>query len=128
MIREEADRSDYPPIADYAPIGDCRTLALVTTSAAIEWWCIPRFDAPSIFAAILDRERGGSWHLEAPHLEPAGRRYLPHSPVLETRVRVRDATVTVIDFLAVVTRDDGPLGPRPASRQKLVRLIRCETG
>jgi len=120
--------SDYPPIGDYAPIGDCRTMALVNRQGAIEWWCQPRFDSPSLFAAILDRQRGGSWRLEGADLAPAGRRYLPHSAVLETRVRVGGGVVAVTDFLAVVGQGDGDLGPAPFARQKLVRIIRGEEG
>ncbi len=122
----------YPPISDYAPIGDCRTMALVTRDAAIEWWCQPRFDAPSVFGAILDRERGGFWRLDPADgrdpLEPVSRRYLPHSGVLETRLRASGSTVSVTDFLAVVGhRTDDP-GPAPLARRKLVRLVRCLRG
>ncbi len=119
--------SAYPPISDYAPIGDCRTMALVTRAGAIEWWCQPRFDAPSVFAAMLDRRQGGSWRLEG-DVAPLGRRYLPHTAILETRLRVGDAIVSVTDFLAVVGKERAALGPAPFARQKLVRLVRCEEG
>jgi GH15 family glucan-1,4-alpha-glucosidase len=128
MSRDTSAGDRYPPIAEYAPIGDCRTMALVTRTAAIEWWCQPRFDAASVFAAMLDRKLGGSWRLEADDLAPAGRRYLPHTAVLETRVRVGAATLVVTDFLAVVGRDRAELGPAPFARQKLVRLVRCTEG
>ena len=51
--------ADYPPIAEHGLIGDLQTAALVTTDGSIDWYCCPRFDSPSIFAALLDQERGG---------------------------------------------------------------------
>jgi GH15 family glucan-1,4-alpha-glucosidase len=118
----------YPPIADYGAIGDCRTLALVSRTGSIDWWCEPRFDAPALFSRILDWNKGGSLHIEAERLRPTGRRYLPASAILETSLEMKGGCIVVTDFLAVVAQDDGELGPAPFARQKLVRLIRCERG
>ncbi len=120
--------SPYPPIGDYGAIGDCRTIALVSRTGSIDWWCAPRFDAPSLFGRILDWRKGGSFHLEGAGLKPAGRRYLRDSAILETRLDLHGGSIVVTDFLAIVGRDDGELGPAPFARQKLVRLIRCERG
>jgi len=51
--------ADYPPIADYALIGDCHAAALVSRSGSVDWCCLPRFDSGACFARILDWEQGG---------------------------------------------------------------------
>lgn len=78
----------YPAISDYALIGDCHTAALVSRQAAIEWCCLPRFDAGSTFGRLLDRERGG--HCSITPTQDGewtyARRYLENTLVLETTV------------------------------------------
>ena len=59
----EADRPPARSIAAHGLIGDLRTAALVATDGTIDWFCPTRFDAPSVFAAILDDERGGHWQI-----------------------------------------------------------------
>ena len=53
----------YLPIAEHGLIGDPHSAALVSAEGTIDWYCCPRFDSPSVFAAILDRTRGGFWHI-----------------------------------------------------------------
>ncbi len=89
-----------PRIEDYAVIGDLHTVALVATSGSIDWLCLPRFDSPACFAALLDTGEAGFW-LVAP---AAGgvctrRRYQPDSLVLETEWETAEGTVRVIDFM-----------------------------
>ena len=93
----------FPPIGDYAVIGDCHSAALISRTGAIEWCCLPRFDSGSAFGAILDRERGGTCSIT-----PArrgkwrySRRYLEDSLVLETSLTGPGGEVVLIDlFLA----------------------------
>ena len=76
--------SPFPPIADYGFLSDCETCALVAPSGAIEWMCLPRFDGPSVFGALLDRDAGTFRLGPADTMVPAARRYLPGTMILET--------------------------------------------
>jgi alpha,alpha-trehalase len=79
-----ARKSSFPPIAEYAFLSDCETVALVAPSGAIEWMCLPRVDSPSVFGTMLDRD-AGCFRLGPDGVAvPAARRYLPGTMVLET--------------------------------------------
>ena len=56
-------RLDYLPIAEHGVIGDLHSVALVGTDGTIDWFCPGRFDGPSVFASILDKDRGGHWRI-----------------------------------------------------------------
>jgi alpha,alpha-trehalase len=91
----------FPPIADYAYLSDCEVGALVAPSGNVEWLCPPRFDAPSVFGALLDRDAGRFRLGPADVLVPASRRYLPGTMILETTWMTRTGWLVVYDFLAV---------------------------
>ena len=87
-------------IEDYGLIGDMQSAALVGRDGAVDWLCLPRFDSPSCFAALLGDERHGRWLLApAGELRSSARRYVPGTLVLETEFETDDGAVRVIDFM-----------------------------
>jgi GH15 family glucan-1,4-alpha-glucosidase len=91
----------YSPLREYAALGDGRTVALVASDGSIDWLPLPDLDSESIFAAILDGQRGGRFAL-APALPfRTSRRYLPATNVLETTFYTDRGTVTVTDALTM---------------------------
>src|SRR5262245_39544767 len=93
---------DYLPVAEHGVIGDLHTVALVGTNGTIDWYCCPSFDAPSVFGAILDRERGGHFSI-APAQDGwrAKQLYLPDTNVLITRFLTEDGVGEIQDFMPI---------------------------
>ena len=98
-------------IEDYALIGDTHSAGLVSKDGSIDWLCLPRFDSPALFAALLDSDRGGHWSIR-PVAETVSvtRRYVPDTVVLETTFETATGAVTVTDCLAFEegSRPDAP--------------------
>lgn len=117
-----SESSAFPPISDYALIGDCRTIALVARTGAIEWLCLPNIDSPSLFASMLDRERGGHFSVTMRGTEKVSRHYLDDTNVLETVFSGPEGRVGVIDFLPVTEMD------RLDPERELMRIVTCLEG
>src|SRR5262245_33136179 len=97
----------YTPIADYGVIGNLLTAALVSRSGSIDWFCYPHFDSPSVFAALLDREKGGRFIIEDTLEDVTCKQfYWPDSNVLVTRFLAADGVGEVIDFMPIVPRGE----------------------
>ncbi|WP_433454418.1 glycoside hydrolase family 15 protein [Streptomyces sp. CA-142005] len=113
---------DYPLIENHGLIGDLQTAALVTTEGVVDWFCSPRFDSPSVFGALLDKEKGGHCTVRPAHLTHATRQlYLPDTAILVTRFMTEAGAGEVLDFMPVT-------GKTVTSRHRLVRLVRCVRG
>lgn len=112
----------YLPIAEHGLIGDLRSVALVGTDGTIDWYCCPSFDAPSVFASILDAERGGSFELAASVPAKTKQFYFPDTNVLITRFFTEDGVGEVQDFMPV----DGESAE--TERHRLIRRVVCVRG
>jgi GH15 family glucan-1,4-alpha-glucosidase len=99
-------------IEDYALLGDLHTAALVSTAGSIDWLCLPRFDSPAVFAALLHNDEAGHWTLApAAGGTCTSRRYAGNTLVLETDWVTAEGAVRVIDFM-----------PRRAGAPHVVRI------
>jgi len=110
----------FKDIDNYGLIGDCRSAALVSSEGSIDWCCLPRFDSPSVFAKILDDEKGGFFRIWATMEGRFKQMYLPDSNVLMTRFLSPDGVGEVIDFMPWYKGEDG--------MQAIIRIARCVRG
>ncbi|HKF79255.1 MAG TPA: trehalase-like domain-containing protein, partial [Thermoleophilaceae bacterium] len=92
----------YLPIAEHGIIGDLHTVALVGADGTIDWYCCPHFDSPSVFGAVLDRERGGYYRI-APATEGWTQKqlYFPDTNVLITRFLTPGGVGEIQDFMPI---------------------------
>lgn len=105
------------PLEQYALLSDLRTGPLVSRDGSIDWLCLPRFDSPAVFCALLGDEDDGRWLLRAVDGEVVERRYLPQTFVLETTWQTPTGRARVTDFL-----------PPSTTQGDLVRRVECLEG
>src|SRR6266568_2180123 len=112
----------YKPIHEYGIIGNMRTAALVATDGSIDWFCFPHFDSPSVFAALLDDNKGGRFRIA-----PVGtvtrykQLYWPDTNVLVTRFLTSDGIGEIQDFM--------PVGmPESQWLHQLIRRVKVSRG
>ena len=112
------------PIEDHGLIGNMYTTALVGKNGSIDWYCTPHFDSPSVFASILDEDKGGHFFIR-----PSGsgwvskQFYWPETNILVTRFLHRIGSVEITDFMPVIKDED----PGTSSHQ-IIRRVTCIRG
>jgi GH15 family glucan-1,4-alpha-glucosidase len=112
----------YPNISDHGLIGDLQTTALVCTDGTIDFFCCPRFDSPTVFASVLDAEKGGYFRVRpAADKYVTKQLYFPNTAMLITRFMTPDGVGEVLDFMPVI---EGA----PTDRHRLVRFLRVARG
>jgi len=92
---------DYQPIEEYGVIGDLHTVALVGLNGSIDWCCLPHFDSPSVFGAMLDKEKGGRWQITTRQPAVHKQLYFPDTNVLVTRFLSEEGVGEVTDYMPV---------------------------
>jgi GH15 family glucan-1,4-alpha-glucosidase len=125
LVAKPPEKS-YAPISDYALIGDCRTAALVSCEGSIDWLCLPHFSSPSIFAALLDRERGGQFAVRPKEAFKVRRRYLEHTNVLETTFTTDNGVVRLTDCLPIPNKEARHTVLHP--QREVLRIAECLSG
>ena len=116
---------DFLPLSDYGIIGNCHTAALVSRSGSIDWLCLPRFDSASLFARILDPERGGYWAIQPTRPGSSEHHYIDHTNVLKTIHHGDTGDLAVTDFMEMVDSDEMDYPEAPG---RLIRMVESLTG
>ena len=130
-----ASSSPFPPIADYGYLSDCHTGALLASDGSIEWMCLPHFDSPSAFGAILDRGAGSFRMGPYGVYVPIGRRYMPGTNLIETTWMTPQGWLRVIDGMTIGEWHDNKHGSSHTraptdfdADHLLVRWVECVQG
>jgi GH15 family glucan-1,4-alpha-glucosidase len=120
-----SEERGYKPIEDYAAIGNLRTVALVGRDASIDWLCLPDLSSASVFAAILDPERGGHFGIRVVGGRPVDQRYIRDTSVLETVFDTDGGRLTVVDFMPLAGSLEGS-GDQSETEPAVYRILRAE--
>jgi GH15 family glucan-1,4-alpha-glucosidase len=112
----------YPDISEHGLIGDLQTAALVATDGTIDWFCCPRFDSPSVFASLLDADKGGYFRVAPENGDYVSKQlYFPDTAMLITRFMTKDGVGEVTDFMPVAST-------RATDQHRLVRQLKVVRG
>ncbi|WP_276255565.1 glycoside hydrolase family 15 protein [Halomontanus rarus] len=115
---------DYKRIEEYGAIGNGRTVALVGRDGSIDWCCLPHVESPSVFAALLDADRGGRFAVEPAGSYESVQRYVDRTNVLQTQFQTASGRGTVTDFVPVAAAGESD-APTPSA---IYRKVACEHG
>lgn len=115
-----------PSICDYAIIGDCRSVALVSRHGSVDWLCWPRFDSPSLFGALLDRDKGGRFAVTPSGQFRSERCYVDDTNVLVTTFHTESGVLRLTDFMPVASEQDKR--NNLWADHQLLRILECTQG
>ena len=118
--------ASYLSIGDYGIIGDCRTAALISRVGSLDWLCLPRFDSPAIFAALLDRRRGGRFAVSPTGNFTARRRYIGRTNVLETTFTSETGVLRLVDLMPIASEEEQRRRLFP--EHQVLRIVECVEG
>src|SRR5688572_22041703 len=96
-------------LSDFALIGNARAAALVSKTGSIEWGCLPDFDSPGVFVAMLDKEQGGYYSIKPVDSYTSGQRYLPDTNVVETIFETASGKARLLDAFTAQTEENKKL-------------------
>ena len=125
-VGEHLLRPGASGIEGYGIIGDCRAAALVSRHGSIDWLCWPRFDKASIFAALLDSERGGYWRISPDTPQQIERQYLPDSNVLQTQFSTSSGVARLTDLMPVIGESSNQRAM--ITDHEIIRELECPEG
>ena len=108
---------------NYGVIGNSCTAALVSDRASIDWLCMPNFDSPSVFASLLDQEKGGSFGFEVGEEYEVTQAYIPHTNILSTTFTSEEGAFAVVDFMPCYRKDHSDENYNPAEVYRYIRLL-----
>ena len=111
---------------NYGVIGNCRTAALISKKGSIDWFCFPDFDSPSVFAKILDEEKGGNFGFTVDESYEISQQYMEHTNILITSFESPDAAFEVYDFMPRYKTGDIKGYYLPAEVYRLIRKRKGE--
>ncbi|MFW6054948.1 MAG: glycoside hydrolase family 15 protein [Thermodesulfobacteriota bacterium] len=115
----------YQPIEQYGIIGDMNTVALISLQGSIDWFCFPYLDSPSVFAALLDDEKGGRLTIRPTAAFDSISEYIPQTNILVTSFRTRTGVLKITDFMPVLSENDQE---NHEERHVLYRLLEMDKG
>lgn len=115
---------EFEPLSSYGLVGNLETCALVSTTGSVDWAPLPELASPSVFTALLDADKGGQFALRPAGTFDATQRYRPATNVLETTFETPTGTLSVTDFMPVLSDDP----EAPFAEPWLFRKVTCEAG
>ena len=119
-------KSDYHTISDYAVIGNLRTIALVSRTGSIDWCCFPNLDDASVFAAILDAQRGGYFNVSPNPPHKNSQTYLNGTNIVSTIFQTESGELELVDFMPFTSNNLG--SGKATIGQEIHRLLKCTKG